>query len=292
MFDPQTLMMLAAQGVPDAQMLLSLTSSQAQQQDSQDRRWRNFCAYMDNLEDQGRHPDTGETFLAAFKRYGLVSSTPLPQRMYHQKMDFPGFMSAIGGYTMKATGFEAENEPDAPAKCDKCKKQGAKLRCSLCGEWYCSVACQKQDWRAHRRTCELAAGPRAPDRMPKTAPPLWSADKYADRFGLQRPKLRTSKGSSSAASTGRSTPPAAAAAASEGSRAAGSGGDGADATDGHGSRLAKNQRKRAKKKEKKAVAAAAAGHAEADDAGHRDQAAAGGEAVEQLAGDVAGVQLE
>eukprot|EP00878_Enallax_costatus_P019212 GHUV01020264.1.p1 GENE.GHUV01020264.1~~GHUV01020264.1.p1 ORF type:complete len:193 (+),score=84.00 GHUV01020264.1:1231-1809(+) len=149
-----------------------------------------------------------------------------------------------------------------------------------------------QDWRAHRRTCELAAGPRAPDRMPKTAPPLWSADKYADRFGLQRPKLRTSKGSSSAASTGRSTPPAAAAAASEGSRAAGSGGDGADATDGHGSRLAKNQRKRAKKKEKKAVAAAAAGHAEADDAGHRDQAAAGGEAVEQLAGDVAGVQLE
>ena len=96
MFDPQTLMMLAAQGVPEASTLLSLTSSHARQQDSQDRRWRNFCAYMDDLEDQGRHPDTGESFLAAFSRYGLVPSRPLPRQLYHQKMDFPGFMNAIG----------------------------------------------------------------------------------------------------------------------------------------------------------------------------------------------------
>lgn len=110
----------------------------------------------------------------------------------------------------------------------------------------------------------MAAGSRAPDKMPKAAPPLWSAEKYADVYGLKRPGPRgrsdaarkCSKASPATAGTdadrGKDTTAVivgAGSSSSAGTQAVGS-------TSG-GSNLTKNQRKKAKKREKKAAAAVA-----------------------------------
>jgi HECT-like Ubiquitin-conjugating enzyme (E2)-binding/MYND finger len=44
---------------------------------------------------------------------------------------------------------------ERPTKCQVCRKQCRLLRCQKCqAAWYCSVSCQRHDWKAqHRRSC-------------------------------------------------------------------------------------------------------------------------------------------
>ncbi len=45
--------------------------------------------------------------------------------------------------------------PARPGKCylRQCPRWG-RVRCSRCKAWYCSQACQKEDWQFHRVHCE------------------------------------------------------------------------------------------------------------------------------------------
>ena len=39
--------------------------------------------------------------------------------------------------------------------CGRVKRKSSKSRCTRCGHaWYCSTACQKQDWWRHKDTCD------------------------------------------------------------------------------------------------------------------------------------------
>ena len=44
-----------------------------------------------------------------------------------------------------------------PRNCDRCASPAAAARC-LCGEAYCSRACQEADWKKHKPTCEDVIG--------------------------------------------------------------------------------------------------------------------------------------
>jgi hypothetical protein len=50
------------------------------------------------------------------------------------------------------------------------------MRCSNCGETYCSATCQKKDWKDHRSICNMAGR-----RQVRTAPPLFSWEEYDAR---------------------------------------------------------------------------------------------------------------
>lgn len=100
--------------------------------------------------------------------------------------------------------------------------------------------------------------------MPKTAPPLWSADRYAETFGLKRPsvagKTDTKKAGKAAAAAGGGPASDPAAAHCDSQAASSSSASTIAVTVAEdGSKLTKNQKKKAKKREKKAAAAAAAG---------------------------------
>ena len=44
-----------------------------------------------------------------------------------------------------------------PATCSRCGTQRRVRYCQRCRATYCSVACQRADWRSHRRACMGAA---------------------------------------------------------------------------------------------------------------------------------------
>ena len=58
----------------------------------------------------------------------------------------------------RAAAAPPPSEP--PRVCSACGKAGGgRLRCSRCKKaWYCSVACQKQDWPSHKAGCRWSAG--------------------------------------------------------------------------------------------------------------------------------------
>jgi hypothetical protein len=186
MLDRATLQLAAAQGNPHALMLLRMDNNVAQSQDESDRRWRNMCAYTATAK-----PLTGSDWLMAFRRYGFEPAAQVPAAKLRTGMDFPTWLSACGGCSDPSPTYPAQGEPDAPVKCDLCEQTGATMRCSWCGEWYCSQACFVQDWPKHKPICMQAANGRLcssfGEIVPRRPVPLWTAVQYAKTFGLPPP---------------------------------------------------------------------------------------------------------
>jgi hypothetical protein len=89
----------------------------------QDRWWRNMSAAIDRLKAQGREPTTGQEFLDVFPQYGFNPVTPFTAAQKASAMTFPDVMEASCGFSILQK-YPAKGEPEAPAKCDACKKQG------------------------------------------------------------------------------------------------------------------------------------------------------------------------
>ena len=55
---------------------------------------------------------------------------------------------------------DASGPSEPPRVCSACGEAGGgRLRCSRCKQaWYCSVACQKQDWPSHKAVCRWSSG--------------------------------------------------------------------------------------------------------------------------------------
>jgi hypothetical protein len=142
-----------------AALLAGATGGHARQQDVQDRRWRNMCYYVQTLKAQGREPRTGGDHLRAIQRHGLQPNHPRPRRLLAREIDFGEFMDACGKYGWTCMdSFDAQHEPDAPPKCDKCGTyEAVGFRCASCGEYYCSATCQAADWPDHRPICSAAS---------------------------------------------------------------------------------------------------------------------------------------
>ena len=58
--------------------------------------------------------------------------------------------------------------PEPPRTCAACG-EAARLRCSRCkSAWYCSAACQREDWPSHRAVCRWARGTDEAAAKPQT----------------------------------------------------------------------------------------------------------------------------
>ena len=158
-----------------------------QQQDEQDRRWQNMSYEMDQMKQQGRYPRTGGEFQDIIIRHGLYPQRPLPGAMAEKTMEFDEFMNLCGnrGWTLMVD-YEAKTLPDAPRKCDGCSLRGARMRCSNCGETYCSTTCQKKEWKDHRQICCMAGKGEA-----RKLPPLMTWDEYDAKVLLKKKKEPT-----------------------------------------------------------------------------------------------------
>lgn len=89
----------------------------------QDRRWRNLSYAIDQLKAQGKEPQTCKEYLDVFAHYGFVPAYPLSKAQKASKMRFDQLMAACGGVTA-ASSYPAKGEPDAPVKCEGCRKEG------------------------------------------------------------------------------------------------------------------------------------------------------------------------
>lgn len=117
------LVSLAAKGVPEARMLLSMRRAAVQNQNEQDRRWKNMCAASVKLKAEGKAPVTCKEHLELMHKYGFVPCCALSAAQQRQHMIFPQFMQACGGVAM-IEDYPAKGEPDSPAKCECCKQPG------------------------------------------------------------------------------------------------------------------------------------------------------------------------
>ncbi|MCI4384336.1 hypothetical protein PGIGA_G00037500 [Pangasianodon gigas] len=110
---------------------------------------------------------------------GLVTPSSLSPVINHQGTCVPQERSLLTGSSdaLKAEGWMPvrDNSPRAgpiPAPvtvnlCNYCSKQG-NLRCTRCKKTcYCSVACQTEDWKAHRHICKLSAPENSASDKPK-----------------------------------------------------------------------------------------------------------------------------
>lgn len=79
----------------------------------------------------------------------------------------PGMPHANNGVYFGPAGVRANEKVHKDGQvCRTCGKSGAVAGkvslCSVCrAEWYCSTACQKADWKRHRKTCTPAGAPPA-----------------------------------------------------------------------------------------------------------------------------------
>ena len=91
-----------------------------------------------------------------------------------QSTSVPVPNSEMGGTGRSAGVVQRMGTPAGQAKdlCANCTQECVRqLRCSVCrAATYCSVPCQKADWRSHKRLC-VPSGPTASSEATQTAPP-------------------------------------------------------------------------------------------------------------------------
>jgi hypothetical protein len=183
------------------------TVSPKMQQDESGRRQANLEYERERLEAAGQGPITGAEWQALFRRHGFEPERQLSDAMAHQPMSYDVFTSRIVSCRMLTT-YAAQGQPDAPRKCDHCNVRGATMRCSNCGEYYCSADHARRDWSAHREIC-WKAGP----RRPRTVPPTMDEEDYAVRVLGKPPLVEPRPVTATAAAAAAAPLPAAVAAA-------------------------------------------------------------------------------
>ena len=133
---------------------------------------------MDTDDPDG--PDDGMAALEAGLSHIHTSATGATD----MKSDGDGGGLDRGG--LDRGGLAAAAAPAATKTCSVCGKAGATARCSRCrAVVYCGAACQRKDWKRHKKTCNggkkakdpaAAAGPSQEEsRPPRTATRLLSA---------------------------------------------------------------------------------------------------------------------
>jgi len=80
---------------------------------------------VDQLKAQGKEPQTCQDYLDVFSHQGRTPLNHLSKPQRARKMRFDQFMSVCGGFSLERD-YPGKSEPDAPPKCEGCRKQGEK----------------------------------------------------------------------------------------------------------------------------------------------------------------------
>jgi hypothetical protein len=121
----------------------SLSESARKAQEENDRRWERMEA------DLAKEKKTMGAFSDILLQYGFKLPTPVPDAELSKEGDFGEFMNAYGSQGTDVVAAQ-------PGKCEECRKDAA-MKCTQCGERYCSRECQKKAWPSHRKVCKLVA---------------------------------------------------------------------------------------------------------------------------------------
>jgi len=131
----------------------NLSESARKAQEENDRRWERMEA--DLAKDQ--QPRTMAAFSDMLLQYGFKLPTPVPADELSKEGLFGEFMNAYGSQGVDiVSDHEVKRAPDEHPKCEECGKD-AGMKCTQCGERYCSQECQKKAWPTHKKNCKLIA---------------------------------------------------------------------------------------------------------------------------------------
>lgn len=136
----------------------SLSESARKAQEENDRRWERMEADLEKLPKE-QQPKTMGAFSDMLLQYGFKPPTPVPTDELSKEGNFADFMNAYGSQGMDlVSDFEMKESPHQPQhpKCEECRKDAA-MKCTQCGEHYCSRQCQKKAWPSHKTICKLVA---------------------------------------------------------------------------------------------------------------------------------------
>lgn len=123
----------------------------------QDRRWRNMVYAAEQLKAEGKAPQTWQDELDFMTRYGYQACHPLTAAQKARRLDsqwhLGEFSAACGGFSTPQD-YPAKGEPEAPTKCDCCKKQG-EAQCHCWQPFWCMAQMNParqvtHTWSMHR----------------------------------------------------------------------------------------------------------------------------------------------
>lgn len=125
----------------------SLSESALKAQEENDLRWERLEA------DLSKKTLTMGAFSEMVLQYGFKLPKPVPADELSKEGDFVEFMNAYASQGMDVVkDYEEKPQPHTP-KCEKCGKD-ADMKCTQCGERYCSRECQRKAWPAHKKVCK------------------------------------------------------------------------------------------------------------------------------------------